>query len=59
LAACACTSGFFATASWRETHGSGGGERTVDSDVQRRSIENVGAYMMGRNMFSSGRGAWA
>ena len=48
----------FATASWREAHGSVGGERTADSDVQRQSIENVGAYIMGRNMFSSGRGAW-
>jgi len=47
-----------ATASWREQHGETGGERTADAEVVERDLDNVGAYIMGRNMFSAGRGGW-
>jgi dihydrofolate reductase len=35
-----------------------GGERSPSSAVVEEVVENVGAYIMGRNMFSSGRGEW-
>src|SRR3954452_2782781 len=46
------------TDTWREQHGEEGGERTPDSEVVEEVVENVGAYIMGRNMFSPGRGDW-
>lgn len=48
----------FATHAWHAMHGGQGGEHTPDSDVVRNVDTNVGAYMMGRNMFGPGRGAW-
>ena len=48
----------FKTDSWREQHGEEGGERNPSSDVVEEVVENVGAYIMGRNMFSPGRGEW-
>ena len=48
----------FKTAAWRAQQGSTGGETGVDSDVVEHRVDNVGAYIMGRNMFSPGRGKW-
>jgi dihydrofolate reductase len=48
----------FPTASWRQHQGLEGGERTPDSDVVDEVVQNVGAYIMGRNMFTPGRGPW-
>ena len=48
----------FKTDSWRGQHGEGGGERNPNSDVVEEVVENVGAYIMGRNMFGPGRGEW-
>jgi dihydrofolate reductase len=48
----------FAAASWREAHGRAGGEASVDSDVIEESLTNVGAYLMGRQMFGGGEGPW-
>ena len=48
----------FATASWREQHGLGGGERDADADVVDEVVEGVGAYIMGRRMFGGGEGPW-
>ncbi len=48
----------FATDRWREHHGQEGGERNVDADVIQSTVENVGAYIMGRKMFGGGGGAW-
>jgi dihydrofolate reductase len=45
-------------ASWRERHGRAGGETNVDSDVVEESIASTGAVVMGRRMFSGGRGPW-
>src|SRR2546423_15616102 len=47
----------FATAAWRGQEGQEGGERSADSDVGAEMSDNVGAYVMGRNMFA-GPGAW-
>src|SRR3954464_10565811 len=44
--------------SWRQQHGQSGGERGPDSEVVEEVTRNVGAYIMGRNMFSPGRGGW-
>jgi dihydrofolate reductase len=48
----------FATDAWNQVVGRDGGARTPDSDVVRATVANVGAYIMGRNMFGPGRGAW-
>jgi dihydrofolate reductase len=46
------------TESWRSQHGMEGGEKGPDNDVVGRWGQGVGAYIMGRNMFSPGRGEW-
>jgi dihydrofolate reductase len=43
---------------WRRQHGQSGGEPSPDSEVIEEVTRNVGAYIMGRNMFSPGRGDW-
>jgi dihydrofolate reductase len=48
----------FATTTWREQHGSGGGERNADADVAEEVVQGVGAYIMGRKMFGGGDGPW-
>jgi dihydrofolate reductase len=48
----------FATAAWRKRHGLDGGEHNPDSDVIDQVALNVGAYVMGRNMFGGGPGEW-
>ena len=48
----------FATESWQAEHGTAGGERNADSEVIEAVVADVGAYVMGRNMFSPGRGEW-
>jgi dihydrofolate reductase len=45
--------------SWRRQHGLEGGDRTGDSEVIDEVVRDVGAYIMGRNMFGPpGGGAW-
>jgi len=48
----------FATDSWREQHGSEGGEHNVDAEVVDEVVQGVGAYIMGRKMFGGGDGPW-
>jgi dihydrofolate reductase len=48
----------FGLESWRRQHGMEGGETGVDSDVVKEEITNVGAVIMGRNMFDEGEGPW-
>lgn len=50
---------FFASKVWREMHGHEGGEEGVDNDIARQSFENVGAFILGRNMFGPIRGSWS
>ena len=44
--------------SWREAHHMEGGAEGEDDALMRASTENVGATIMGRNMFGGGPGAW-
>jgi dihydrofolate reductase len=46
----------YAATAWRESHGRDGGEEGVDSDQIANRVERTGATIMGRNMFSAGRG---
>ncbi len=49
----------FKLASFRSEHGMGdGGETGVSDDVVRETRQNIGAVVMGRNMFGPVRGAW-
>jgi dihydrofolate reductase len=43
---------------FREMHGDSGGETGVNDDVLRENFENIGATIMGRNMFGPVRGPW-
>ncbi len=45
-------------AAWRRPHGREGGETNASSAVFEASLENVGATIMGRNMFGGGPGPW-
>jgi hypothetical protein len=48
----------FAVAGFREQHGLSGGETDVDNDVVEEALANTGATVMGRRMFSGGKGPW-
>jgi dihydrofolate reductase len=43
---------------FRETHGEAGGETNASSAVVQERRENIGATIMGRNMFGPIRGEW-
>jgi len=45
-------------AAWRKPHGREGGEVNASSAVVEGTLENVGATIMGRNMFGGGPGPW-
>jgi dihydrofolate reductase len=46
-------------AAWRQAHGKQGGEVNESSRISEETLENVGAGLMGRNMFGPVRGgAW-
>jgi dihydrofolate reductase len=50
---------FFPTKMFRDMHGDkGGGETGVDNDMAGRSFVNMGAWILGRNMFGPVRGPW-
>lgn len=49
----------YSTRVMKEAHGKTGGEiGGVDEDFARRYFDNIGAWIMGRNMFSPIRGTW-
>jgi dihydrofolate reductase len=48
----------FPLAVWREPHGLDGGEVNASTGVVEESLANVGATVMGRNMFGGGPGPW-
>ncbi len=48
----------FATRAFRAAHGQEGGETGVDDDLAMAWSTNVGATIMGRNMFGPVRGSW-
>ena len=49
---------FFPLKAFRETHGQHGGEVNVSNEVAQERQANVGATIMGRNMFGPVRGPW-
>src|SRR4029079_845106 len=49
---------FFHTRTFRAMHGQEGGSIDVDDEFARRSMENFGAFILGRNMFGPVRGPW-
>ncbi len=48
----------FATRTFRRMHGGEGGEAGLDDDFAARGFANVGAWILGRNMFGPIRGPW-
>jgi dihydrofolate reductase len=48
----------FELAAWRERHGLDGGEVNASTAVVEEALRNVGATVMGRNMFG-GSGSWS
>ena len=46
------------TRSWREKHGKADGTGGIDDEFAARNATNVGAWIMGRNMFGPVRGPW-
>ncbi|MGH9280831.1 MAG: dihydrofolate reductase family protein [Acidimicrobiales bacterium] len=48
----------FATRTWLRMTGEGGGEAGVDDDFMAAANVNIGATIMGRNMFGPVRGEW-
>lgn len=49
---------FLGTEVFKKMHGMSGGRQGIDNDFAARSFENVGAWILGRNMFSPIRGPW-
>src|SRR5436309_16054575 len=49
---------FFHTRVWREMHGQPGGDTGVDNEIAKQGFENMGAWILGRNMFGPVRGPW-
>ena len=45
-------------AAWKEQHGQKGGAVNASSAIMQEMFENVGAVIMGRNMFGGGPGPW-
>ena len=48
----------FPTRTWRQMHGEDDGETGVDDNVAALGFENLGAFILGRNMFGPVRGDW-
>lgn len=48
----------FDTRTFRSMHMASDGRTGIDDDFAARSFENVGAWIMGRNMFGPVRGPW-
>jgi dihydrofolate reductase len=49
---------FLGTRTFRAMQGQEGGSDGVDEQFARRSMENFGAFILGRNMFGPVRGPW-
>jgi dihydrofolate reductase len=49
---------FFATRAWQQTHGERDGETGIDNRVAEEGFANLGAWILGRNMFGPVRGPW-
>lgn len=49
---------FFPTRVFQKMYGSGEGTVGIDNEFAEKSFENLGAWIMGRNMFGPVRGPW-
>jgi dihydrofolate reductase len=49
---------FFDTRVFREMHGQEGGETGIDQGIAELGFRNMGAWILGRNMFGPVRGPW-
>jgi dihydrofolate reductase len=49
---------FFPTEVFKKMTGRGAGESGLDNDFALKAFENVGAWILGRNMFGPVRGPW-
>jgi dihydrofolate reductase len=49
---------FLQTEVFKKMHDQSGGRTGVDNDLAAQSFENVGAWILGRNMFGPVRGPW-
>jgi dihydrofolate reductase len=49
---------FFPTRLWKNMQGNPGGETGVDNQFAEQGFENIGAWILGRNMFGPVRGPW-
>lgn len=49
---------FIPTRTFQKTHGGGDGTTGVDDDFAARGFRNIGAWILGRNMFGPIRGPW-
>ncbi|HET7922766.1 MAG TPA: dihydrofolate reductase family protein [Gammaproteobacteria bacterium] len=48
----------FHTRLWQSMHGEGKSETGVDNDIAEQGFANIGAWILGRNMFGPVRGPW-
>lgn len=48
----------FHTRVWRRTHGQPDGDTGVDNRMAEQGFHNIGAWILGRNMFGPVRGPW-
>jgi dihydrofolate reductase len=46
------------TRTFKRLYGNGDGETGLDDDLTARGMENIGAWILGRNMFGPVRGEW-
>lgn len=49
---------FLNTEAFKTMHGQSGGAQGIDNDFALQSFDNVGAWILGRNMFGPVRGPW-
>ena len=49
---------FLQTRTFRQTFGQEGGGTGLDDEIARTAMENIGAWILGRNMFGPIRGPW-
>jgi dihydrofolate reductase len=49
---------FFHSQFWNRMHGKDGGETGVDNSIAEQGFDNLGAWILGRNMFGPARGPW-
>jgi dihydrofolate reductase len=49
---------FFHSRFWMSMHGQSGGETGIDNGIAEQGFANIGAWILGRNMFGPVRGPW-